>query len=99
MKKLVLSMLVMLFFLTGSALSQVIADFEEADDGFAVAWGSGLALSQMADPTGLSAGVLSAAIDVANGGGAMSKANVEAMGAKLGTFFVYLPADAPDSLL
>ncbi len=90
----------MLCFLAGAGNAQVIADFEDGGTGgFGVAWGGGMALTNAADPAGLSTGVLQVALNAAGGLGAMSKGGIDATGAKLGTYFVYLPAGAPDSLL
>ncbi|NOX89902.1 MAG: T9SS type A sorting domain-containing protein [Calditrichaeota bacterium] len=81
---------------------QVVADFETGTDGFDVGWGNAITnVYQTADPTGTSGGVLALDFDASasESKGAVAKTNIDATGAKVITFFVYLPAGVPDSIL
>ena len=76
MQKVLIVTLCMFMFLVGNAFSQVIADFETDDGGFVTGWGGAITgLSQVADPSGVSAGVLQMSInaDLGDGKAAMKK--------------------------
>ncbi len=82
--------------------AQIIADFETGTDGFGIGWGNTITnVSQAADPSGASSGVLALDFDASGSEqkGAIQKMNVEMGEAKAFTFFVYLPADFPDGVL
>lgn len=96
--------------LSGMAFSQVKADFEAAaagTQGFGKFWGDALtSLTQGADPTGRSNGVMKLACVAAAGDGKaaigvdplpLGWLSAEAPGAEFFTFDIYLPADFPDS--
>lgn len=100
MKKLLVTTLAVLICLTGSALSQVIADFEEDLGGFYDAnWGPGVtSIAQVSDPTGESGGVMQ--VDLTCAKDAIVNADgINPGDANVITFFVHLPAEMPDSLL
>lgn len=99
MRKVLFLALGILMIFMGNTFAQVIADFEAGTDGFVVGWGDGLSLAQGTDPAGLSSGTLANTVDVDNGGGAMYKGSLDASGAKFATFYVYLPAGIPDSIM
>jgi hypothetical protein len=85
----------------GLAHAQVFVDFETealGTDGFADnGWGTGLtAVERIADPTGVSDGVLSLGCN-ASGSGVIQKDNVSTNNAEVISFKIYLPADFPDS--
>ncbi len=105
-----MSVVFVILLLSGMAISQVKANFENAADGtqnFGKYWGDALtSISQAADPTARSAGVLKLACSGGAGDGKaaigidplpLGWGSAEAMGAKFFTFDVYLPADFPDS--
>ncbi|HHM24038.1 MAG TPA: hypothetical protein ENJ23_03265, partial [Bacteroidetes bacterium] len=92
----------LLLFSAGLGRGQVIADFESGtNDFYDNGWGTGFtSVSQVADPTGMSAGVLALAFDGSKGKkGDIQRDNVDAAGAQIITYFVYLPADIPDSVV
>lgn len=100
MKK-VLLVVVSLLFLTGWAHAQVFADFETDVSGFSVLnWSSGcLGVSKVADPAGKSTGCLQVSLDLSSGGsGHIQKTGMTATSAQILTYYMYLPADVPDSL-
>jgi len=84
----------------GIGNGQVVADFEDGTtSGFGVGWGSGITLSNAADPAGTTIGALQVDLDAPNGFGAASMNNVDAAGSEIGTIFIYLPTGVPDSVL
>lgn len=90
--------------LSSWAHAQVIATFETGLDGYGKAYGGALTgVTQIADPTGKSAGVLQAEITTRTGGegdkAAFSKAGLDATGATMITYSIYLPAGTPDNLM
>ena len=102
MKRFLKLMFALIFAFSGSIFAQVIADFEATDDGFSVGWGNTLtSVSQAADPTGVSSGVLALNFDASGSEqkGAIQKTNVDASLARTLTFYLWVPADAPDSIL
>jgi len=93
---------VFLVLIPGFLAAQVIADFEADDGGFGIGWGNTVtSISQAADPTGASTGALEINFDASGSEkkGAIQKTKIDASGAKLITFFVYLPSGTPDSIL
>jgi hypothetical protein len=101
LSRIVWAVLFSLLAFTWAAEAQVLADFESGLNGFYDnGWGTGFAsVSRVADPSGLSAGVMALAFDGSRGSkGDVEVDNVDASGAQMVTFFVYLPADIPDSI-
>ena len=92
-----------LFLFFGVAKGQVIADFETDVNGFEIGWGDAITnVYQTTDPTGLSAGVLALDFNAATtteNKGAVQKTNIEVDDAHSILFYIYLPADTPDSIL
>ncbi|MDZ7373892.1 MAG: T9SS type A sorting domain-containing protein [candidate division KSB1 bacterium] len=87
------------FAMAGQA--QVLADFETNLGGFYDnGWGTGFAsVTRASDPSGLSAGAMALLFDGTRGDkGDVEVDNVDASGAQIVTFFVYLPPDIPDSI-
>jgi hypothetical protein len=86
----------------GFLFAQVVADFEDGTTQgyFDNGWGSGFTdVSYLADPTGRSTGVLALTFDgTAGQKGDLQVDNLEPMGAHLLMYWIYLPADTPDSL-
>ncbi|MDZ7721851.1 MAG: FlgD immunoglobulin-like domain containing protein [candidate division KSB1 bacterium] len=88
--------------LFSTAQAQVIADFEAGTDGgFSIGWGEALtSIGYADDPSGESVGVLELNFDGAAGDkGAFAKADIESNGAYSLMMWLWLPSDAPDSLL
>ncbi|MCP4414145.1 MAG: T9SS type A sorting domain-containing protein [Gammaproteobacteria bacterium] len=99
-KVLVLTLFLTLTILSNS-FSQVIFDFEVDAQGWVDnGWAGGLTdVSQAADPTGESAGVLSVGYDIgADKKGVLQFPQTDATSAKLITYHVWLPADFPDGV-
>ncbi len=103
MKKVLLTLAA--FVLIGSfSFAQVIADFETGmNDFFDNGWGTAFkSVNQIADPTGQSTGVLEIVFDGKGEAGGLKanleKDEVDALGAQIITYYVYLPADCPDGL-
>ncbi len=105
-----MSVVFVILLLSGVAMSQVKCAFENAAEGtqgFGVYWGNAAnSLTQAADPTGRSTGVLKLACTGATGDGKaaigidplpLGWKSVDASGATFFTFDIYLPADFPDS--
>ncbi len=99
MKKLLLTLFVVTIVLCSSGFSQVIADFEEGtNDFYDNGWGPGFnSVTQVADPSGGDGNVLALEYNSTNKG-VIQKDNVDPLGGQILTYFVYLPADVPDSL-
>lgn len=91
-----------LFIMSNFASAQYVAQFESGTDGFADnGWGPNLvSVTQASDPTGKSSGVLKIEYDGNKGDkGCIQKDGVDALGAQVLTYYLYLPANTPDSLV
>jgi len=103
MQKVLILTLCMFVLLIGNAFSQVVADFETDDGGFVIGWGGSITgLSQVADPSGVSSGVLQMSVnaDLGDGKAAMKKPGpLEYLGAQVIAYYVWLPSDTPDDLM
>jgi len=81
----------------------LLSDFEVNDGGFSHGWGDFItSVSQMADPSSVSAGVLGVNLDAdatTESKGAIQKTNIEAGTAHMSTFYLWLTTDVPDSIL
>ncbi len=103
MKKLLWFLPIFCLLFGGQVRGQVIADFEDSDNGFGIGWGDFIvSVSQTADPTGMSDGVLALALNAGTtteNKGALQITNLEVGNAHAVIFYVYLPADTPDSIL
>jgi hypothetical protein len=99
MRRVLLLTLISVFISLGSVFAQVFADFESTThDFYDNGWATGFtSVSQIADPTSRTAGVLALECNAANGvKGIIEKDNVETNGAPVMGFYIYLPADFPD---
>ena len=99
MRKVLLLVVVLVCAFSGNVLGQVFADFETTvQDFYDNGWGTGFtSVAWMADPTGMSAGVMALECNAANGTkGVIQKDNLETKDAPVIGFHVYLPADFPD---
>jgi len=85
----------------GNSFAQALFEFEmDAQGWFDNGWGGGLTdVSQVADPTGLSDGVLSVGYNIgADKKGVLEFPSTDATTGKLITYHVWLPADFPDGV-
>ncbi|MBP6672000.1 MAG: T9SS type A sorting domain-containing protein [Bacteroidetes bacterium] len=101
MKKIIL-LLVSVLTLSSLALAQVIVDFKADAGGFADnGWGKGFtSVSKVADPNDASNGVLALVFDgTQDGKGDIQKDNIVTNGAHFLTYYIWLPANTPDSLV
>lgn len=102
MSKYLRNFLIVLLFWCMSAMGQVIADFEDGTNGFGVGWGDALTnVSTIMDTSatnGTNVLALDYDFDIAPAG-AMAKAQIDVNGAEVLGYYIYLPADTPDSLL
>jgi hypothetical protein len=94
---------VALLFVCSIGTAQIIADFEKDMNGFVNNnWGAGMPnVTQVADPTGKSAGVLQLGMNFAkktNGAAAVGSPITVPVGAKFITYWVYLPANIPNGI-
>jgi len=99
--KWIAALMVSLSVMPGILSAQVIADFETGQDGYVIGWGDAItAISQTADPTGASAGVLSLSVQAGTveQKGAIQRENFDPEGIDLVQYYIYLPANTPDSL-
>ncbi len=100
MKKVLLVIVGLLLF-SNLTKAQVFADFETGLNGYALlGWGPAITdLQQVADPTGTSDGSLQLTYNAAIGqSGQVHLSNVGSTTASLLIYYIYLPADTPDSL-
>lgn len=84
------------------ASAQILADFEKDAGGFSDnGWGTAFSsVGRVADPTGVSTGVLKMVFDGTKGQkGAIQIDNADAKGAQVITYWIYLPANTPDSIM
>ena len=97
------TMMMLLQFAAGSlAIAQTIADFESNENGFLLnGSGAGLtSVTRVTDPTGKSAGVLKVSVDGSKGSwGDIEKDDIDPNGAQILTYWVWLPAGIPDSMV
>lgn len=90
--------------LSSWANAQVLAKFETGLDGYGKLYGDAMkSVTQVADPTGKSAGVAQAEIGPRSGGegdkAAFGNANLDAAGATMVTYSIYLPKGTPDNFM
>ena len=96
MQKVLSLTLFLIFAIWGTSFSQVLYNFEvDAQGWFDNGWAGGLTdVSQTADPSGLSAGVLSVGYDIgADKKGVLEFPTTDATSGKLITYHVWLPAE------
>jgi len=101
MKRLLVLTLLLTLAFWGSSGAQVLYDFEtDAQGWFDNGWGAGLTgVTQVADPSGLSAGVLSVGYNIdADKKGVLEFPTTDATTGKLITYHVWLPADFPSGV-
>ena len=102
MRKVLLFTLFAMLIFSGSSIAQVLADFEATNDGFGHGYGNAITnVYQTTDPSALSDGSLAFDFDAtgSDSKGAVAKSNVVITEGELVTFYLWLPADTPDSIL
>jgi len=101
--KFLLSIAILVFMISFPVFGQVVADFETDENGFVIGWGGSITnLSQVADPSGITDGVLAISVDADLGDGkaAIKKPGpLEYAGAKAIAYSIWLPAGTPDDLV
>ena len=101
MKRMLLLTFLLSLTILGNSFAQALFEFEmDAQGWFDNGWGGGLTdVSQVADPTGLSDGVLSVGYNIgADKKGVLEFPSTDATTGKLITYHVWLPADFPDGV-
>ncbi|MCK9280075.1 MAG: T9SS type A sorting domain-containing protein [Melioribacteraceae bacterium] len=100
MKKAILT-LVGMFLISGFINAQVIADFEDSDGAFVKGWGDAtFTLSKIADPSGVSTGVLELNVTAVSGNkqAVIKKQAIDGSKGKLVVYYLWLPASTPDDV-